>query len=163
MENYRDTNWWKYLDVSMQDLVMQSLELLRREKENSARGVKFNDYSFVIFPMAKAYEGFLKKVFFDLRFITRQQYFGDHFRIGRALSPMLPKRYRQGWVYGRLVGYCQGEELPLFMWDIWKKARNRTFHFFPQHRELVSLSDAEKLVMEILEVMDKTLLGCRVI
>lgn len=150
-----------YIDSSMKDLLRESFDLIEHQKQRVAEGkTEYHDYGFVVFPAAKAYEGFLKKLFLDLGLITRTQYLSDHFRIGRALSPSLPKRYRVGWVYGKLVNYCQGEDLPLLMWQTWKRARNRVFHFFPHHQECVSLREAESLVLEIIEVMNKSLTGC---
>lgn len=151
-----------YIDSVMRDLLQESMDLVQVEKERIAKGsTPYNDYGFVVFSAAKAYEGFLKKLFLDMKLITKQQFQSDHFRIGRAMSPSLPKRYRVGWVYGKLVEYCQGEELPMTMWQTWKMARNRVFHFFPQHQESISLEEAEKLISEITQVMDKSLMGCK--
>jgi len=158
--DYKNTNWWKYLDESMRDLVEESFVLLEREERLQE---KLHDYSFVVFPMAKAYEGFLKKLLLDMKLIDSRQYFGEHFRIGRALNPSLPKRYRAGWVYGKLVESCGGrDELPLAMWEVWKRARNRIFHFFPDHHEFINLGEARGLVEEISDVMSKALVGCHV-
>jgi len=142
----------------MRDLAALSLMLVDREKKLQEG---LHDYSFIVFPMAKAYEGFLKKVFFDLGFINNRQYRGDRFRIGRALNPNLPKRYRWDWVWGKMVTFCGGEELPLEMWEVWKRARNRIFHYFPDHQEFISLEEASELVEEVTRIMEKTLLGCR--
>jgi hypothetical protein len=161
MENIENANWWKYLDSSMQELMSQSLKMTEREEARAAMGETYQDYAFVVFPAAKAYEGFLKKLFLDMGLITKQQYNSDHFRIGRALSPSLPKRYRSGWVYGRLAGVCGGEELPLEMWEVWKKGRNRTFHFFPHRLGNISLAEAKLIVEEIGLMMEKALVGCR--
>lgn len=158
--DYKNTNWWKYLQEPMRDLVEESFVLLEREERMQE---KLHDYSFVVFPMAKAYEGFLKKLFLDMKLIAERQYYGEHFRIGRALNPSLPKRYRAGWVYGKLVAACQGkEELPLAMWEAWKRARNRIFHFFPDHHEFISLEEARGLIGGISAIMDKALVGCRI-
>ena len=94
--------------------------------------------------------------------IARFQYNGEFFRIGKALSPNLPKRYRSGWVYGKLVKYCQGDYLPLRMWEVWKKVRNKTFHFFPGKWENISLEQAKYMVDEVARMMEESLLGCRV-
>jgi hypothetical protein len=154
MNNFRDTAWWRYLDESMQDLMAESLALLEEEKVHPKN---YHDYSFVVFPAAKAYEGFLKKVFLDLRLISYGQYAGEHFRIGRALSPTLPQRYRSGWVYGRLINnYGQG--LPLRMWEVWKEARNQTFHYFPDRTHLVTYEEADRLVKQIVKVMEECLI-----
>jgi len=162
MEKWGNTNWWKYLDSTMQELMSQSLKMMEREEARAALGEKYEDYAFVVFPAAKAYEGFLKKLFLDLGLISHQQYNSDHFRIGRALSPSLPKRYRSGWVYSRLAQFCGGEELPSEMWEVWKKGRNRTFHFFPHRLGNISLAEAKLVVEEIALMMEKTLAGCKI-
>ena len=96
------------MDEPMRDLARQTYELLNREELKVAGGEKEqHDYAFVVFSLAKAYEGFLKRVFLDMKMIDRRQYFGEYFRIGRALNPSLPKRLRSGctirkrWVSGQ--------------------------------------------------------------
>ena len=139
--DFENANWWKYLTDPMRDLAGESFILLERE-EKLQEGL--HDYSFVVFPMAKAYEGFLKKLFVDLK----------------ALNPNLPKRYQWDWVYDRLTLACKGEETAMEMWEVWKKARNRTFHFFPDHHEFISLEQAKELIGEIADVMEKSLIQC---
>jgi hypothetical protein len=164
VREFENTNWWNYSDEKMRDLMKQSYDLMERESRRveEYKEKPYHDYGFIVFPAAKAYEGFLKRVFLDMGMITSQQYYSDHFRIGRALSPTLPKRYRSGWVYGKLIENCHGEELPMAMWEVWKKGRNRTFHFFPQHEGSVSLEEAKLLVYEISQMMGKVLEGCQV-
>lgn len=151
------------MEGGMQDLARQTMELLSREELKVAGGEKEqHDYAFVVFPMAKAYEGFLKKVFLDMKMINKRQYYGEYFRIGRALNPSLPKRMRSGWVYGRLVNWCQGNaELPNALWDAWRTARNKIFHFFPDYHEFISLEEAKKLVDQLTGAMDLAITGCR--
>lgn len=97
--------WFDYLEHSQKDLVIQAYVLLDGEGEREGDG--FHDYSFVVFPMAKAYEGFLKKYFFEVGLITKGAYRSDHFRIGKSLNPDLPLRYRRrDWVVDRLDEVC---------------------------------------------------------
>ncbi len=162
MVDYQGRNFWGYLDESLKELIRQSQALIEEEEKRLTSGGKtYHDYAFIVFPAAKAYEGFLKKLFLDMRLIGSQQFYSDHFRIGRALSPSLPKRYRAGWVYGKLIRDCGGEDLPAAMWEVWKKGRNRTFHYFPHHQECTNFGEAKKLVEEIVEMMEKVLEGCR--
>lgn len=52
--------WWGYLE----DDLKESLKLSIHLADKSAKWKKtFHDYSFIVFPAAKAYEGFLKKYF----------------------------------------------------------------------------------------------------
>lgn len=150
------------MDETMRELMSQSYKMIEREEARAMMGESYTDYAFVVFPAAKAYEGFLKKLFLDLGVINKLQFNSDHFRIGRSLSPTLPKRYRAGWVYGKLANYCGGEQLPMEMWEVWKKGRNRTFHFFPHRLGSTSLEEAKLIVGAIAGVMEKSLAGCRV-
>ncbi len=144
----------------MRALVEESFKLLEHTKSGSGTEAGFKDFGFIVFPMAKAYEGFLKKVFLDMGLITRQQYYGEYFRIGRALNPNLPVRYRSGWVFGKLVGACGGENLPLLLWETWKRGRNKVFHFFPDREAIISLVEAEELIDKMAQAMEKAVSGC---
>ena len=74
-----------YMDSVMKDLMQESFDLLALEKKRLVDGLPaYHDYGFVVFASAKAYEGFLKKLFLDMGLITKQQFESDHFRIGRA-------------------------------------------------------------------------------
>jgi len=86
--NYVDQEWFLYLTHPMQDLVVQAFGLLSREKEQNNG---YHDYSFVVFPLAKAYEGFLKKVLVEMGLSDKETVYGRHFRIGKSLNPDLPK------------------------------------------------------------------------
>ena len=83
--------WWEFLSQGQRDLVEESYQLLEWVKETRE---KFHDYSFAVFPMAKAYEGMLKLWFFKLGLISQKTYEGDRFRVGKALNPDLPERMR---------------------------------------------------------------------
>jgi len=86
-------SWWGYLEEDIQELLTQSVILIevvgRWSKDERSR---LHDYSFVAFPIAKAYEGFLKKLFYDLGFINEDDYFGKRFRVGKSLNPSLDRR-----------------------------------------------------------------------
>ncbi|KKT81276.1 MAG: hypothetical protein UW78_C0013G0013, partial [Candidatus Azambacteria bacterium GW2011_GWA1_44_9] len=51
-------------------------------------------------------------------------------------------------------------EVPQMMWEVWKKARNRIFHFFPDHHEFISLDQARELISEIQKAMENALIQC---
>ena len=52
--------WWDYLEEDLQELLRESTLLLDKVEKWEKT---FHDYSFIVFPAAKAYEGFLKKLF----------------------------------------------------------------------------------------------------
>ncbi len=114
VKNMEHNVWWDYLEEDLQELLRESTLLLERAGKWEQQ---FHDYSFVVFPAAKAYEGFLKKLFLDMGFIDKKEYLGRRFRVGKALNPSLYnrdmkrhgryKRLRERIsVYDKLVGYC---------------------------------------------------------
>jgi hypothetical protein len=158
--------WWGYLGEDLQKLLITS-EFLYGVVESWGADLpggkrEFNDYSFVVFPAAKAYEGFLKKLFLELKFITEEDYYGKHFRIGKALNPSLPKELRQEGVYDKIAQYCQGPELADKLWEAWKLSRNLTFHWFPNEKNAISLAEAGERIEMIINVIDEAFTGCNI-
>ena len=96
---------WQYFSSGQKSLIEEGLYLLKDVKMHP--NVRVTDYSYLVFPFAKAYEGFLKQLFLDLRFISQKEYNSDHFRIGKALNPSLEKRLRYLSIFDKLVSYCK--------------------------------------------------------
>lgn len=159
MLNLKKEKWWGYLDESCQELLLESILLLERE-ESDSKG--FHDYAFVVFPAAKAYEGFLKKLFLDLDLINQEQYSGRHFRIGKALNPSIEDRFKDGeWVYENLKSQCS-PSLSDVLWSTWKESRNLIFHWFPKHKNSITLDEARDRVEMIVEAIRKAFKECHV-
>jgi hypothetical protein len=111
-----------------------------------------NDYSFVVAPAAKAYEGYLKDFFLKLDIIDQANYESDRFRVGKTLNPSL--RYRRFSIYKKLSDLHQnGEELAEKLWTAWKQGRNEIFHYFPGNIKKLSLDDAETRINLILKAI----------
>lgn len=133
--------WYKILSNEVRILVDESVELLEREKELQNG---WGDYSYIVFPAAKGYEGFLKEYFFQLGMIGSKELMDDHFRIGKSLNPDLPKKYRsKDWMYDDVVQMC-GKEVAEYLWQAWREGRNQVFHYhYNKSNNLLSLEDAE--------------------
>lgn len=154
---YKKKSWWNLLGMDIQELLDESYTLLELFEEEPG---KFKDYSFVVFPAAKAYEGFLKKLFLDKGFITQDDYYGKRFRIGKALNPFLEKEIRQESVYDKVVEYCGGKALADLFWETWTSCRNRVFHWFPNEKKIVTLSEARAKLEMIVKAIDEAYKAC---
>ncbi|MBU0570351.1 hypothetical protein KKB40_06290, partial [Patescibacteria group bacterium] len=120
-------------------------------------------YSFVVFPASKAYEGFLKTLFLDMKLISEEEYYGKRFRIGKALNPSLKSRYRERIsVYDRLTRQCGGKDLADVLWDTWKTCRNMLFHWFPNERNAVDLDEAIERVEKVIFAFDLAFKECKI-
>lgn len=143
---FSSENWYSYLTDWQRQLVETSSKLIAQQEANKDY---FVDYSFVVFPMAKAYEGFLKKFFLDLKLISNETYEGRRFRIGRALNPDVSQNQRDKyWIYDDISRYCS-EKVARQLWDAWLHCRNRVFHFFPKDQGVISLAEAKDKVQEL--------------
>ena len=139
------------------DIFTQKKESQKLDEKN-----KFHDWAFIVFPAAKAYEGYLKTLFRDLKFISDEDFYGKRFRIGRALNPELDRNFREKEsVYDRLVNYCKGPKLADTLWETWKRGRNLLFHWFPNERNAISFSEAKDMVDRILSTMDLAFESCK--
>lgn len=164
--------WWNYIEPDLQELLAESeflANVVRSWGADLPQGSRvFHDYSFIVFPAAKAYEGFLKKIFLDLGFIRNEDYIGKHFRIGKALNPYLEARFKDGEsVYDKVVKHCgekrpqEGKDLADTLWNAWTQGRNLVFHWFPEEKKVVSFSDAENKINLIVDAMDMAFKGCK--
>lgn len=159
MDIQKDTYLWKYISKGQKDLLEQGQYLL----EDVIKHGKYNftDYSFLVFPFAKAYEGFLKQIFFDVGFISHLDYVSDHFRLGKVLSANLVQKLGERSVYHKIVAHS-GAELAENIWTTWKKCRNEVFHYFPHNLRSLTIGEAEEIINRIMETMERTVIKLKV-
>lgn len=165
--NLENKIWWTYIEEDLQELLVESEFLVNVVKSwggDLPQGSKvFHDFSFVVFPAAKAYEGFLKKIFLDMGFISNEDYLGKRFRIGKALNPFLEERFRdRESVYDKLVKYCGGIELADSLWNSWTNGRNLVFHWFPDEKRAITFDESKEKIVMLVASMDKAFEGCKI-
>ena len=155
----KNKKWWGFIHDDLKDLFEEAVLLADRVggwKE------EFYDYAFVVFPAAKAYEGFLKSLFLNMGFITKEDYDGKRFRVGRALNPSLEKHLRETEsVYDKIVAFCGDKNLADSLWETWKKGRNLLFHWFPSERNAITLTEARDIIVEIISTIDYAYTECK--
>lgn len=150
---------WHYLTLEEQALVYDGYLLIEDRKQHPNE--KLSDHSYLVFPFAKLYEGFLKQLFLDLRVISWGDYASDHFRIGKTLSPNMANRL------GKRSAYIQierryGEALAQLLWMTWKEARNLVFHYFPHNYRALNFDQAQQLIEDITKTMEQAVTESRV-
>jgi|SRR3989344_2117348 len=141
---------WQYLSTTQQDLIEEGDYLLNNVIRHHQH--QFKDYSYLVFPYAKAYEGFLKQLFLDLHFISHLDYISDHFRLGKFLSPHLVERLADRSLYLQIKQY-DSPVIAEKIWQTWKLGRNQIFHYYPHNTKAISLEEAENIIAVILETM----------
>ncbi len=142
---------WQYLTEDQRLLCRNGAFLLEDSTKHPDVGP--TDYSYLVFSFAKLYEGFLKHLFFDLGMISKQDYVGERFRIGKALSPTLMRMLKKRSVYGQLKERYS-EKLADTLWYAWKEGRNMVFHYFPHNYRALTLDHAKALIQQVTSAMD---------
>ena len=136
MHALQTTGWYMYLTPWQRELVDTSAQLLEilaptSPSFNQVAAPVLADYGFLVFPLAKAYEGFLKKYFLNLNLITPDMYNSRKFRIGRAFNPDVNNNQKNElWLFDDVSRSC-GQETARQLWEAWLSGRNQVFHYFP--------------------------------
>lgn len=157
MRHILQSSWYQSLYDQEKRLVENAIQLYEREYELDS---ELKDYSFIVFPISKAYEGFLKRRFFDFKLIERKTYEGGRFRIGKALNPDVTERSRDKyWLFDDLSQLC-GNQLARELWDTWLVCRNHVFHFYPLSDNSLSLESAGNYLLRVSNAM-RTLIECQ--
>ncbi len=152
MDIKKDSYLWSYLSQGQRDLMEEGHYLLDHVIKEGK--YSFKDYSFIVFPFAKAYEGFLKQLFLDIKFISQDDYGSTHFRLGKVLSPNLVRRLGGRSVYKK-VSDMVGSDLADKIWHAWKIGRNQVFHYFPHNLRSLTLDEAENIINQIIQTMEE--------
>ncbi len=152
----RTTFLWSYLPTEAKGLINDGEVLLgysERIKEN------ISDYSYLVFPFAKAYEGFLKKLLLDLKLIREDMYYGDSVRIGRILNPHFIREHDN--VYKGLSSIVDGDiTVAENLWTVWIKARNQVFHYFPHNFRKLTYVESKELIDDLVSAMHTAVNSC---
>lgn len=156
--------WYQFLSRKMRLLVDESFYLLEREEMD---GSELPDYSFVVFPAAKAYEGFVKKYIVEIGLLPIEKVESRMFRVGKSLNPALPVQFRNSsWVWDKLKEQCgdvpgPDNDVAEIMWKAWRLSRNKLFHYFPRRKKMIDISTARARLELIVMAMDKAV-ACKV-
>lgn len=143
---------WVYLSKAQRSLARDGEFLIADSAHHTDEDP--TDFSYLVFPFAKMYEGFLKQLFFDLEMITKEQYEGPLFRIGKALSPHMIRRLGDASVFKQLE-HEYTRQFAVSLWETWKEGRNLVFHYFPHNIRSLTRDQAVGLVQRIIDAMDE--------
>ena len=143
--------FWAYLSQNQKDLILEGNFLMNDIIRHN--DYAFKDYSFLIFPYAKAYEGYLKKLFLDLGFLSHLDYISDHLRLGKLMAPQLVDHLGERSLYKKIKEQTTKETADM-IWETWKVGRNQVFHYFPHNTKQVTFEEAEATVNRIITTME---------
>jgi len=142
--------YWQYLSQNQKDLIIEGEVMINDIIKNHT--YRFKDYSFLVFPFAKAYEGFFKQLFKDIGYISHLDYISDHLRLGKLLSPHLIGKLGERSLYKK-IGDQVGADFAEEVWSCWKEGRNKIFHYFPHNLRAITFAEAEEIINRLTHTM----------
>ena len=152
---------WNYLEPDIKGLISDGehlLDLVLEEEKGTT------DFSYLVFPISKAYEGFLKKLFLDTGVINEHDFYGDDVRIGRILSPNFrkanPKLFNKICLKDSVAEDSAGKDLADRLWGAWHVGRNRVFHYFPHNFRRLNYAEALAIIQQVVSQMDEAVRVC---
>jgi len=151
----KNTTLWNFF-TSQEKMLYEDGEFLLSDSKRH-QSEEPTDYSYIVFPFAKLYEGFLKDFFLNVGIISESDYRSDHFRIGKALSPHLASRLGTHSAYKQLEDRY-GPDLPRLLWRAWKEGRNLVFHYFPHNYRVLTRQEAEKMIKLLVTAMEEAIM-----
>ena len=129
--------------------LLDDVKIILKKFENDNN---IHDYSFLVAPAAKAYEGYLKYFFLKINLIDKRAYNSNRFRVGKALNPSL--RYKRFSIYQKMSDMDEeGKELAEILWDAWKRGRNQIFHYFPNNLKKLNKDQALQRIKQLLKAI----------
>lgn len=141
---------WSYLTSEQRTLAEDGAFLVEdsiRHKDQEP-----TDYSYLVFPYAKLYEGFLKDIFLDLGIISPIEYTSNRFRIGKVLNPNIVKQLQGKSAFGQIRNRY-GLPLAELLWHAWREGRNLVFHYFPGNLRMLSRGQAIATIQLLIDAM----------
>ncbi len=148
----KSSKLWEYLPEEIQGLILDGEQLLSLVESSHISGV--SDYSYIVFPFAKAYEGFLKRLFLDLDMIKEDEYYGEDIRIGQVLNPFYRDERRS--IYKKILEHKKGgRQLSEALWWVWRNGRNQVFHYFPHNYKKLEYKEACDLIEKFASAMSQ--------
>jgi hypothetical protein len=150
----RNSPLWEYLTPEMKQLAIEGERLLSTCTLQGDTDIV--DFSYLVFPWGKLYEGFLKKMFLDLKFIVPEDYYGNEIRVGKLLSSGFGTKppHRLSIIKELSSAKVFGENLTKVMKAVWKNSRNMVFHFFPNNVYSIDLPNAKKRIEDTVKCME---------
>jgi len=109
-----------------------------------------NDFSIMVFPLAKGFEGYIKKLFLTIGLITEKEIKDDPYKsIGKIIN-------NEDKLKMKLIDKKRYKSIPKLLSVQWDLSRNIIFHYDLDQPEIINKEDAFKKIEDIYETIRKS-------
>ncbi len=146
---------YSFLDDSQNRLLLDSLLIktiftLPESDYSRVVNVLLSDFSVMVFPSAKAFEGYIKKLLLTIGLITEKEIKEDPYKsiIGKILNGEEIKK--------KLLDKKRGRSIPKLLAVQWELCRNIILHYDLDQPEIIKKEEALKKIDDIYEAIKKS-------
>lgn len=152
---WKSEDFDKFVGEELIDLYEDTRKLFdefETNAKNSLIGANLSDYSFLVLPMAKVYEGVLKRVLVDASIIKEEELLKNPaLNVGAYYNPVGNKN-----IFNHLKDKGRDKVIPYTIYSTYQECRNMIFHYdHYRDNRLTTLDDAQFYVRRIEHAIDK--------
>lgn len=120
--------------------------------QESKSSTRFYDYSFIVFPFAKAYEGILKKILVEANFISEANLLEDpSLSINKYFNPVGNNK-----IFTSLKDKTRDKAVPFVIYSTYQECRNQIIHYDSyRDNRIKTLQEAEFYINRIFDAIEK--------
>jgi len=147
--NWNSPEFEKFVGKELVDLYTDTQKLIKAMRN---KGNRYSDYSFTVFPLAKAYEGVLKKILVKMGFITKAQLEQDpNISINSYFNPVGNSKITKA-----LRDKARDKMIPHVIYSTYAECRNQILHHDPyRDNRLKTIEEADFFVRRISDAINK--------
>ncbi len=147
----------KWRSNEFDEFVGQDLIQLRKDSNNLLKEANesttyISDYSYIVFPMAKAYEGILKKVLVEAQLVKEEDIqYDPNVPINNYFNPV-----SNTTIFNLLADKVRDKSIPHTIYATYQECRNQILHYDSyRDNRLTSLNEVEFYLMRLDDAAQK--------
>lgn len=141
-----------FVGEELLELYQDNLSIFKDYNKTEKNLHKMTDYSFLVLPIAKVYEGVLKRVLVKSNILQEEDLVENPtINIGGYFNPVGNQK-----IFDRLKDKARDKTVPHVIYSTYQECRNHIFHYDPyRDNRLKRIEDAEFYSRRILHAIDK--------
>jgi hypothetical protein len=143
----------EYVGDDIVDLYYDSVRMLNHFMDTQNKNVpSLSDYSFIVFPFAKAYEGILKKILVEANLIKEADLLEDPtLPIGNYFNPV-----GNNAIFNSLKDRTRDKAIPFVIYSTYQECRNQIMHYDSyRDNRIKSIEEARFYIYRIDDAIEK--------
>lgn len=149
---WKNEEFDKFVGSDLLELYRDSCVLLEQNKKEGQIFPALSDYSIIILPIAKVYEGILKKILVEAEIIGEEEIrINPGINVGHYFNPVGNNK-----IFNHIKDHARDRVVPHIIYATYQECRNQILHYDPhKDNRIKNIEDVEFYVKRIMHAIDK--------